>query len=170
MNEVKKIILLIAIVGVIILLLISGITNINRKAMPKKATLFINGYPLLNNEVMICGDHAEMPLVETLLHFDCSVAWDSKETATLEYGGKTLQLSLVNKSLRDLDTGNNLLKMAPGGKYFCCDAIEKDIVVDETTLRHVLRFLGIDNSLHIDCEQAAIYMERTGIQEDGSVS
>ena len=112
--------------------------------------------------------HLVMPLVETLLHFDCSIAWDSEETAMLEYGGKTLQLSLVNKSLRDLDTGNNLLKMAPGGKYFCCDAIEKDIVVDETTLRHVFHFLGIYISLHIDCEQAVIYIEETGIQEDSS--
>ena len=124
----------------------------------KNATLNINGVLLTSDKIKLSSKCAEIPLVETLVCCGFSAQWESDGFALLTYGDKTVSLSLSEKTLIDLDTGDNLLIMAPGSKFFCCNTVDNDIVIDTVTFENALRFLGLNATLSVNDEQAVIYL------------
>lgn len=160
MNEAQRLILIVLAVFVLagcILFILAGKRS-TRESEPQKAELKINNYLLVDDNIKLFEDHAEIPLVKTLECLGFSSFWDSDETATLSYDEKKLKLSLSDKSLMDLEECNNLLVMAPGNDYFCCNIVEKDVIVDTNTMHHILRFIGLNNSVCIDYDQGIIYV------------
>jgi len=157
-EKMRALVMLLVLVLVAVILFIFVIGD----APPRKAELVINGQPILSDKTRIVAGNGEIPVVETLAWLGVSVKWDSDVNATLVHGEKTLKLSLVDKTLIDLETGSNLLLMVPGGDYYCCDTVEQDVVVSEDTLHHILWVLGWRNYFSIDNKQGTIYLTVEG--------
>ena len=128
-----------------------------RATHPKKGALNINGVLIASDKIEIYSNHAKIPLIEALACYGFSIQWVSEETAVLTHENKTLSLSLSEKALIDLDSGDNLLIMAPGSQFFYCDVSGRDIVVDTVTFQNALRFLGFNVAMSVNYEQAVIY-------------
>lgn len=154
----KETLLMCIVVAIVAITAIVLYVFMGRAKQSQNATLSINGVLLTNDKVKLYPDHAEIPLIEALACYGFSVRWESDETALLTCENKTVLLSLSSKKLINLDTGDNLLIMAPGSQFFCCEVSERDIVIDMVTFQNALRFLECDVAWSFDHDRAIIYL------------
>lgn len=155
-------------VGIILALLLSAIVAmvihfgcimIGAKKS-KSAALQINGETIEGITVIAHQYWAELPLLVVFQQLGGEIEWDSNHVANVTYNEKQYVLSLADEpSLKQLGTDDDLLIPAPGGGMFVCKAITKDVVLDDTTLRCVFRWLGTHLNIDIDYENAIVSIQ-----------
>lgn len=139
------------IIVVLVIVLCSGIVfffwiSRNSPTEPRSsdATMYINNKQISNSHIKVFDDnHAEVPLIIVLGEFGYSAVWHDDNSATVTNGTNSLSLLLSDMPSLKTDYGEELLMPAPGKGHFCCQAVDREVVVDTVTLRFVLERLGI---------------------------
>ena len=128
------------------------------------ATVVVDGNIIVNQYAKILSDHIELPLVDILLSVGYSVDWLDTTTAVLSDGERNLKLDIAAHELVNLDDNENILRFPNGGKmYLCCTFVNKNLILDEVTLRALMYTIGIKMDISIDTECAKIVINTSRV-------
>ena len=131
-----------------------------RAKQSKSAALQINGETIEGITVIAHQYWAELPLLVAFKQLGGEIAWGSNHIANVTYNEKQYVLSLADEtSFKQLGTDDDLLIPTPGGGMFVCEAITKDVVLDDTTLRCVFCWSGTHLNIDIDYENAIVSIQ-----------
>ncbi len=126
----------------------------------KSAALQINGEIIDGTTVTAHRDWAELPLLVVFNQLGAEIEWDTDAIANIAFNEKQYVLSLADeRSFKQLGTDDDWLIPAPGNSMFVCEAITKDVVLDDTTLRWVFRWSGTHLNIDIDYENAIVSIQ-----------
>lgn len=126
----------------------------------KSAALQINGEAIEGTTVTAHRDWAELPLLVVFNQLGAEIAWDTDDIANVTYNEQQYVLSLADEpSFKQLGTDDDRFIPAPGSGMFVCEAITKDVVLDDTTLRWVFRWSGTHLNIDIDYENAIVSIQ-----------
>ena len=89
--------------------------------------------PLIYSE-----SYAKMPLVATLSALGAEVEWQDDNTATLTLEDKSLVLSLAEQTVTEPGKNDTWVHAAAGSFVCVRETVEKDLIVDGTSLDEVL--------------------------------
>lgn len=133
----------------------------------KNSELFVNNIAIANEYVKVCSQHIELPLVDVLLAVGYSVNWIDDTSAILSNGEKQIQLDLSEIRVIDLDCNENILPCIAGKDlYLCCDPVDKNLILDEITLRFLLFSLGIKMDVVVDVDRVEITTYMRSVDSD----
>lgn len=128
-----------------------------RRGTYKNAELSVNKTIIVSEHVKIYPEYIELPLVDVLLAVGYSAKWIDDTSAILSNGEKQIKLDLSEIRVIDLDSDEDILPCIAGQNvYLCCKPIDKNLILDEISLRFLLFSLGIKIDVAIDAERAEI--------------
>ena len=164
--------LLCAVVMTVMLLLVCGVgctnrtTNTSDDPEPKTATVSIDGEMVDDLQVVICAEDAsspcwaKLPLLQTAPYFGITVEQISDGRARMTCGDEVCILDYRRGELtKQGESLGNMLTPVPGATNFYCQAAESDVILDDTTWKWALELLGVNVHIHIDYEQAHVFLE-----------
>ncbi|MBQ7907069.1 MAG: hypothetical protein IJ309_03745 [Clostridia bacterium] len=108
-------------------------------------TIRIDNKEIKDANASIDADSCQLSLVKVLVALGTQVSWENDWLACIKISDRQYELNLKDKTYQESGTTNNFLIPAPGSTptTFCCEPVEKDIVLDSTTLRYTLEWTGI---------------------------
>lgn len=116
--------------------------------------LVING-----NEVdatfTVYQTYAELPLIAVLEGLGYVISWQSDTQAFVAGLTSTYTLDLTNKTLVNESNGKNVIPLY-GNSTYKCEAIEKDIIVDDVTLYEIMASIGHPVRLTLDYDTLTV--------------
>ena len=127
-----------------------------------KGSAYVNGQLITNENVMIysrknSNSYATLPFVELLTILNFSIEWQDNLTAKIGYEDQYYMLYLTPRpTLTRIDDDINLLVPAPGTDCRYIEVIEKDVIMDNTSIQAVLILMCINLHADIDIESKTI--------------
>lgn len=133
---------------------------LSKERAPKEAQLIVYDATTDINDILVYDDgRSTMPLIEVLKTLNISVEWQNSDAASITYGDSKMTLSLTEKTLY-ADTGNfNWLDCVPGNTHYCCEVIDGDVMVDDTTMSCILYQLGALVNITQDYERGVVIIK-----------
>ena len=126
------------------------------KREPKECTIIINGRSIHSKNALVCNDNAILPMFEVMTTYGVSVEWLNEHDALISYKDVVFELSLSRMELIDNRRGNDWFLPLPGSKYFSCDYIDGEILLDDNTLHNILFQLGIKTEITINYRKGEV--------------
>ncbi len=164
MNK-KYVVLIITAVLLISLVTVAMILFTNKnKTISYQGSAYFDGELITKENVTIHlrknhSSYATLPFLELLKKLGFSVEWQDDSTAKIGYEDKYYILSLNkegNPTLTKTDDDNNLLVPAPGTDCRYIEVIEKDVIMDDTSIQSALMVMGIDLRRDLDINAKSI--------------
>ena len=108
------------------------------KTASKEGTLNVNGKSLINVNVKIRRDYAELPFTEVLKGLGYNVEWLDGNTAFITYQDEKYVLNLAEVSLVKDGHNSNIIIPAPGSRGIKCEVLENELVIDSNSLYNIM--------------------------------
>jgi len=119
-----------------------------------------NGAPITENVVIHFiqyGDYADLPFTEVMKGLDMSVVWVASDTAEITHNDKKYILGLSEVTFVESGKSKNLIIIPPGTKA-TIRAIDRELILDSTTMQSVLYGIGVKVDIDIDVERHIVYV------------
>ncbi|MBR2444411.1 MAG: hypothetical protein IKB27_03325 [Clostridia bacterium] len=143
MIEKTKLIPVILLVFVIFLSSCNFESNIEEKNTDYSGVVVVvEGVKIADENARIYDDCCRLSFVKVLSVLGAEINWKTSELACVKISNRQFELDLKSKTYQECGTTYNFLIPAPGTTTFFCESIEKDIVLDDITLRCALKWSG----------------------------
>ena len=121
-----------------------------------------NGTAITENVVIHLGknhnSYADLPLTEVMKNFGMTVEWIDNDTAEVAYNGKKYTLKLSDISLIEFGDDYNLLLPPIGGGKRTRKILDRELVLDSTTIIYTLMEMGIRIKVDINHDELIVYI------------
>ncbi len=94
--------------------------------------------------------YAHVPLLKVLNKIGAKVEWTKNDIAIITINNLKYTLDLTKKTLVESNTEDDLIIPAPGCETFYCFSVDNDIILDETTVKYILKCMGEPCYINID--------------------
>jgi len=125
------------------------------KNSQKCGLLKTNGVDITQENVKIHSNYAELPLTEVMKSLHMKINWVDKSTAEITYKDTKYILNLPKVSLIEAGQNANLLLPPPGGNRFYA-ILEKELILDSTTIKSTMYQMGIKINIDINCKEQIV--------------
>lgn len=131
-------------------------TSSSQEFYKKNCHVIIDDIKYTDVYAEIVKGHLHISLIDFLNKLDFIIRWQNDCEIFILRGNKAYILNLEKKSLIEHDKNFNMLDPPPGCTYYYCTVVNKTLIIDEDTLRVVMKFLEKNLIIDIDNQNCIV--------------